>query len=222
MNSLAFDGTSNNTPVGYFTYIVDDDHWSWSAGLYALHGYDPHEVEATTELMLKHKHPEDTARTFDVLETVIQDAAPFSCYHRIINAQGRVRFVLSVGRGLVGPHGKVEQVTGFFVDLTEIRQSETQHEVDLALIGIARTRSVIDQAKGIVMAQAGCDADEAFAMLRKSSSYQNVKLNELARGLDERVSNPPPHQDRVQLSTVLDLRSDPKLSRLDEHVFPHR
>ena len=116
--------------------------------------------------MLQHMHPDDTARTFDVLETVIKDAAPFSCYHRIIDAQKRVRFVLSVGRGLVGPHGKVEQVTGFFVDLTEVRRSETQHEVELALIEIAKTRSVIEQAKGIVMVGAGCDADEAFAILR--------------------------------------------------------
>ena len=76
MNSLAFDGTRNDTPVGYFTYTVDTDHWAWSSGLYALHGYEPHEVEATTELMLRHKHPEDMARSFDVLEKVVKDAAP--------------------------------------------------------------------------------------------------------------------------------------------------
>jgi hypothetical protein len=214
MNSLAFDGTTNDTPVGYFTYIVDDDHWAWSAGLYALHGYEPHEVEATTELMLQHKHPEDTARTFDVLETVIRDAAPFSCYHRIIDAQERVRYVLSVGRGLVGPHGKVEQVTGFFVDLPEVRQAETQQEVELALIEIARTRSVIEQAKGIVMAGAGCDADEAFAILRKSSSDQNVKLNELSRQLVERVSDQPLHQDDVWPRDALGLLSNPEHSDL--------
>jgi len=191
MTSLAFDGTPNDTPVGYFTYIVDDDHWSWSAGLYALHGYEPHEVEATTTLMLKHKHPDDTARTFEVLETVIKDAAPFSCYHRIIDAQEQIRFVLSVGRGLVGPQGKVEQVTGFFVDLTQVRQSETRHEIELALVEVAETRSMIEQATGIVMAEARCDPDEAFAMLREYSSQQNVQLSEVSRRLVARVSDPP-------------------------------
>jgi hypothetical protein len=192
--------------------LVDDDHWAWSAGLYALHGYTPHEVEATTGLMLQHKHPEDTARSFEVLENVIRDAAPFSCYHRIIDTRGRVRSVLSVGRGLLGDHGKVEQVIGFFVDLTEVRRSETQREVDMALVEIAKTRSVIDQAKGIVMVGAGCDADEAFAILRKCSSHQNVKLNELARRLVERASQPSPHQNNVGRRDVLSLLSGPELS----------
>jgi len=207
MKSLAFDGTPNNTPVGYFTYLVDDDHWAWSAGLYALHGYEPHEVEATTGLMLQHKHPEDTARAFEVLENVIRDAAPFSCYHRIIDT--------AVGRGLLGDHGKVEQVTGFFVDLTEVRRSETQREVDVALIEISKTRSVIDQAKGIVMVGAGCDADEAFAILRKCSSHQNVKLNELSRRLVERASHPTPHPDDVGQRDLLSLLADPDLSDLE-------
>jgi PAS domain S-box-containing protein len=226
MTSLAFDGSPNDTPVGYFTYTVDDDHWAWSEGLYALHGYAPHEIEATTELMLEHKHPEDTARTLDVLETVIRDGAPFSCYHRIIDARGRVRSVLAVGRGLLGARGKVEQVTGFFVDLTEVRRSETQRGVDAALVEIAKTRSVIDQAKGIVMVGTGCDADEAFALLRRSSSYQNVKLNELARRLVERASwtRPRDEDNNGRLRSVLRLLShsettvrDP-LSRLFETV----
>jgi hypothetical protein len=211
MSSLAFDGTQNNTPVGYFTYIVQDDYWSWSPGLYALHGYEPSEVEPSTELMLRHKHPEDTARTLDVLETVIRDAAPFSCYHRIIDTHDRVRYVLSVGRGLLGAQGRVEQVTGFFVDLTEVRRSETQQEVDAALIEIAKTRSVIDQAKGIVMLGSGCDADGAFAILRKASSHQNIKLNELARRLVARASSTQAHQDEAY-RRILDLVCQPELS----------
>jgi PAS domain S-box-containing protein len=210
MNSLAFDGTQKQTPVGYFTYTVDDDHWAWSSGLYEMHGYQPHEVDATTELMLRHKHPEDAARTLDVLETALSEPAPFTCYHRIIDTQGRVRTVLSVGRGLVGPDGKVEQIAGFFVDLTQVRRSETQHEVDAALVEIAKTRSVIEQAKGIVMVGAGCDADEAFAILRTSSSRQNIKVNELSRRLVATASRARPHGDNTRLEDVMHLLSDPK------------
>ena len=43
-----------------------------------------------------------------------------------------------------------------------------------------RTRPVIEQAKGILMAQHNCDADTAFAMLRSASMRDNRKLNELA------------------------------------------
>jgi len=39
-----------------------------------------------------------------------------------------------------------------------VRREETQAEVESALARIAEHREVIDQAKGIVMLAAGCDA----------------------------------------------------------------
>ena len=42
------------------------------------------------------------------------------------------------------------------------------------------SRAVIEQAKGIIMAAKGCDADEAFAHLVELSSTQHVKLREIA------------------------------------------
>jgi hypothetical protein len=42
------------------------------------------------------------------------------------------------------------------------------------------TRGVIERAKGVLMANLGLTADEAFDELRKRSQQQNRKLNELA------------------------------------------
>lgn len=42
------------------------------------------------------------------------------------------------------------------------------------------TRGVIDQAKGILMAQTGCTADDAFDMLRAASMRDNHKLHDVA------------------------------------------
>jgi hypothetical protein len=42
------------------------------------------------------------------------------------------------------------------------------------------TRGVIDQAKGILMAQTGCTADDAFDMLRSASMRDNRKLHDVA------------------------------------------
>ena len=42
------------------------------------------------------------------------------------------------------------------------------------------SRSVIDQAIGIIMAQNRCSADDAFAILRRASSHRNIKLREVA------------------------------------------
>ncbi|GAA1705390.1 ANTAR domain-containing response regulator [Streptomyces yatensis] len=49
-------------------------------------------------------------------------------------------------------------------------------QLDTAL----RTRPVVDQACGIVMYVLGCDADQAFNLLRRLSQRTNKKLGELA------------------------------------------
>jgi len=49
------------------------------------------------------------------------------------------------------------------------------------------SRAVIEQAKGIIMAQRGGDADGAFDLLRQVSQRENVKLREVARRLVDNV-----------------------------------
>jgi AmiR/NasT family two-component response regulator len=49
------------------------------------------------------------------------------------------------------------------------------------------SRSVIDQAKGILMARHGYDADEAFTALSGLSQRENVKVRDLALLLTEEV-----------------------------------
>ena len=50
------------------------------------------------------------------------------------------------------------------------------------------TMPVIEQAKGIVMAQQGCGPDEAFDVLRRASQQANVKLHVLAAQIVEHVA----------------------------------
>jgi hypothetical protein len=84
-----------------------------------------------SNLVLRHKHPNDADRAYRLLAAVVRDAKPFSCcYHRIITVSDEVRHMLSVGRGHLDSNGKVEQVSGFFVDLTQVISSP---EPDLAV-----------------------------------------------------------------------------------------
>jgi hypothetical protein len=205
MDALAFDGRQTSSTVGHYTYLVAEDLWTWSDGLYELHGYAPQALPATTELMLKHKHPDDTARAFEVLETAMRDGRPFSCYHRIVDSASNVRSVLSVGHGEKGSDGNVEKVTGFFVDLTEVRRNETQSGVEDALVRIAETRSFIEQAKGMLMVTTGCDADEAFGVLRNYSSHKNVKVNDLARRMVEWATEQTRAEEPACRTAVLDF-----------------
>jgi GAF domain-containing protein len=53
------------------------------------------------------------------------------------------------------------------------------------------SRSVIDQAMGVVMAQNRCDADAAFAILTRASQNRNIKLRDIARSTVLSVSRTP-------------------------------
>ena len=50
--------------------------------------------------------------------------------------------------------------------------------------------AIIDQAKGILMAQSGMTADEAFDLLRKGSQRENTKLRDIAQRIVERDGRP--------------------------------
>jgi GAF domain-containing protein len=53
------------------------------------------------------------------------------------------------------------------------------------------TRSVIDQAIGVVMAQNRCSADTAFGILRRASQNRNIKLWHVATDIITAVSGTP-------------------------------
>jgi hypothetical protein len=53
------------------------------------------------------------------------------------------------------------------------------------------SRSVIDQALGIIMSQSKCDGDEAFVILRRASHNRNLKLRTVATEIVERASGKP-------------------------------
>lgn len=55
------------------------------------------------------------------------------------------------------------------------------------------SRAVIEQAKGALMAQEGCDADTAFALLRHRSQLSNRKLRDIAQEVvDSLAARRPP------------------------------
>lgn len=59
-----------------------------------------------------------------------------------------------------------------------------------ALRRLVATQPIIEQAKGMVMACHGVDADQAFALLRRLSSTRHVKLRDLCAGLVDLAAQP--------------------------------
>jgi GAF domain-containing protein len=81
------------------------------------------------------------------------------------------------------------------------RLYEDAHRTAAQLRQAVEARSVVDQAKGVLMHAMGCDADTAFAELKRISQTRHVKLTALAQrivagrgtgGGDQRRSGPRP------------------------------
>jgi PAS domain S-box-containing protein len=160
------------------TFHVELDGWKfeWSDGMFELHGYGRGEVVPSLELLYSHKHPEDRARCQEIIAQVCATGGYFCIYHRIIDSRGRTRRVLTSGDGIVDAAGKVTAIEGVMVDLTSTLRRETEETAREAVAGATSTRSVIDQARGILMGQLGMNSDDAFQMLVSTSSHRNVKL----------------------------------------------
>ncbi|MFF2622932.1 PAS and ANTAR domain-containing protein [Oerskovia jenensis] len=176
--------TGTPQPVGQFVLTVRTGEWWWSDGLYEMHGFKPGEVVPTTELMLAHKHPDDRARVQALLADACLSGEPFACVHRIIDANGHTRTLGVVGRGRKEPGSdQVTQVSGYFVDLTITQRELSQREASAAIQASAKSRAVIEQAKGAVMTVYGMSENEAFDLLRHHSSVTNESIRHLARRL---------------------------------------
>jgi AmiR/NasT family two-component response regulator len=97
--------------------------------------------------------------------------------------------------------GNIERLTESRIRLLEILEAlragqperDVLHELAYARL-VARLDSmpVIEQAKGIVMAQSRCTADQALAILQAASQRLNVKVRDLAEQIVRRASAESP------------------------------
>ena len=82
-------------------------------------------------------------------------------------------------------------VTAASTAITGYRRYERSRELIEHLQRALQSRAEIDQAKGVLMAAHGVDADEAFSQLVAESQQHNTKLREVARNLLTSVRRKP-------------------------------
>jgi PAS domain S-box-containing protein len=163
--------------VGRFAYNYGADSWTWSSAVARMHGYEPGELRPTTDLVLRHKHPDDLAKVKALLK---RSAAPFSSRHRIRTRSGEERSVVVVGEIVKDEHGEVAATRGFYIDITEALHDDIQRAVTEELDEIVAHRALIEQAKGMLMVVYDLAPDVAFAVLRWRSQELNIKLHDVA------------------------------------------
>lgn len=168
--------------VGLYTYVPKTDQWSWSDNMFRIHGFDPGVVVPTTELVMRHIHPEDREAAWESREKVVADQEPFSFLHRIVTAGNRERVVLAAGHLQDDGHD-LPVVVGHLVDLTDVRADAVAEALEPAVADFVEHRAVIEQAKGVLVQLYSIDPGTAFALMRAFSMDANTKLRDVARVL---------------------------------------
>lgn len=176
-------GSGHPQSVGHFKFWFDDQRWEWSDEVAVMHGYAPGTVEPTTDLLLRHKHPEDRAQVAISIARAVENGEPFCSRHRIRTVDGVERHVIVVGDHMVDENDTVIGSAGFYIDVTDTLAAQRQETLDDTLPELYRARAVIEQAKGALMLVYGINADQAFRVLTWRSQETNTKLRTLAEQL---------------------------------------
>ncbi|NNH70736.1 ANTAR domain-containing protein [Nocardia uniformis] len=173
-------GSGHPQSVGSFRFWYDDQQWEWSDEVAAIHGYAPGTVTPTTELLLRHKHPEDRAQVAISIARAVEDGEPFCSRHRILDVDGAEHHVIVVGDHMVDEKNTVIGTSGFYIDVTDTLAEHRQETLDDTLPELYRARAVIEQAKGALMLVYGINSEQAFRVLTWRSQETNTKVRTLA------------------------------------------
>lgn len=149
----------------------------------------------------------DAMRTGEVrriADTEADDQWPeFSAAAADLGVRSTLSLPMRVGTRVVGgfnmysPHvdgfgGDAAETAGLFAVQAGLAVAGSlaywhQHELVQHLEEALRSRPIIEQAKGIIMASEGATADEAFDALRRASQRQNRKLRDIAAEIVDRA-----------------------------------
>jgi PAS domain S-box-containing protein len=187
--------------IGRFQYFVADHRWVWSDVVARIHGYEPGQVEPTTELLLSHKHPDDRAEVAEILQRVTEGGL-FSSRHRIIDAKGTTRWVVVVSDHLVDDTGHPIGTQGYYIDVS----AGLQADLTKAMAKVVESREIIDQAKGVLMVAYGVSAEQAFGILTWRSQSSQRKLKEVAAEFIDRLTHEGLSADSVSTIDRILLR----------------
>ncbi|HYF67598.1 MAG TPA: PAS domain S-box protein [Ohtaekwangia sp.] len=98
----------------------------WSDETFRIYGYSPGEIEPTYEIFLSHVHPDDREELKDKLDQALLTEDHNKSEMRIIDKQGKVKYIESKVLIRRNSHGSPVSVTGFNMDVTDTKNADIQ------------------------------------------------------------------------------------------------
>lgn len=192
-------------PTGTFEHYFADGSFHWSDEMFRIHGYERGEVVPNLDLGLTHVEPVERDAAGHFWNHVSTNKGAASIYTSIRDLKGRLHKVL-VHADTISQDGEPAGVWGLVVDLTQSIHVDRHQLAHEAVAASALSRSVIEQAKGILMGRAGLNAAEAFEHISQYSQRTNRKVVVIAQEIIDRaheLTRQDQHQSRAH--ALLDL-----------------
>jgi hypothetical protein len=228
--ALEFFSGQQRAGVGRFQVDPATRSWRWDEAVFATFGYPAGAVKPSWNLILSHVPTEEHELIQAALSAAERHPGPFTWSHRILAADRQQRSVLVVGDSTPGADptssGSPVQsrdraatgdavgelvLSGFVIDLTELRGHAARAAGTDAVDRSNTHRAVIEQAKGALMLAYRINADVAFALLAWHSQQTNRKVHAIAQSIIATVTTDglPNTPLRAALDRILTETSDP-------------
>ncbi|SEE00836.1 ANTAR domain-containing protein [Rhodococcus jostii] len=157
----------------------------------------PGRLAADTHTVLRGDFGDDTARWWPAFaaaaEAAVFETGSFLCAPLTIgDAAGSLTLYSPVAQAFSEFDAVLLRLyTNLITPTIQLAQGGREARAEIAgLTKAMQSRSVIEQAKGIVMATGGVSADDAFDFLVTHSQQRNIKLHRLAQELVDLTTGP--------------------------------
>jgi predicted ATPase/signal transduction histidine kinase len=213
--SLAQAQQISNT--GSWRWNIGTGEVSWSAQHFRTLGVDPAATEPSYAAFMDRLHPEDRSSFEQVLQKAVRERSRFQYEYRIIQPDGAVRYLQSVGQPDSTESGSLEFV-GTVMDITERRHAEEAlRNAQAELVRVARLTTM-----GELVASIAHEINQPLAAVAASGNACLRWLNRDQPNLDaarESVSRivRDAHRagDVIRSVRALTKKSGPQLTELD-------
>lgn len=150
-------GAQQIAQLGSYDWNLVTGELQWSDEHFRLWGLEPQSVTPSYTLFRQGIHPDDVARTEEIVQQALRDGRVYECEHRVVWPDGSVHHIHLRGEVALGKAGQATQMVGTVQDITEHKAAENEIQ-QLAfsdpLTGLPNRRLLLDRLHQALAASA--------------------------------------------------------------------
>jgi PAS domain S-box-containing protein len=146
--------------LGSWEWDIAKGRMTWSDELFRLYGLDP-AADVPSGSYPDHVHPKDRELVDERLADALRDARPFGFDHRLVRADGSVRWIRAQGHVAVDAAGNAVRMVGTSQDITDTKRLNELRENILSTVS-HELRTPLTSILGFAetLKQRGAELDE--------------------------------------------------------------